>query len=66
MNKDFKFILGVAIGAAVGAAIGYAISSGKKDEWLDALEEKAGKAKNDLEEVIDKINTSVQGMVERV
>lgn len=65
MSDNFKFILGVALGAAVGAAVGYALSSDKKDEWLNTLEEKAGKAKEELEVVVDKINKSVQGIISR-
>ncbi len=66
MSSNFKFILGVAVGAAVGAAIGYAISSGKKDEWLEILKDKAEKIKDDLEMAADKINNSVQGIASRV
>lgn len=65
MNKELKFILGVAVGAAIGATLGYAISSGKKDEWLSVLEEKASKVKDDLEAVIDKVTTSLQAVVDR-
>ncbi len=65
MGNNVKFFLGVAVGAAVGAAIGYALSSGKKGEWLNTLEEKACKAKEDLEVVVDQINKSVQGIISR-
>lgn len=65
MSGNFKFILGVAIGASVGAAVGYALSSGKKEEWFDVLEEKVSKVKEDLEVVADKINNSVQAIVAR-
>lgn len=65
MNNNFKFILGIAVGAAVGTALGYAVASGKKEEWLGSLEEKAEKAKDELEIVIDKISKSVQGIVSR-
>lgn len=53
------------MGAAIGATLGYAISSGKKDEWLSVLEEKASKVKDDLEAVIDKVTTSLQAVVDR-
>lgn len=65
MGNNVKFMLGITIGVAVGTALGYAIASGKKDEWLEVLEEKAEKAKDDLEVVIDKINKSVHGIVSR-
>lgn len=52
MEKKSSNILPFLIGAAVGAAVGYLIASGKAEEILADLKEKAGQAKDELEKQI--------------
>lgn len=49
------FIIGAAIGAAAGVAVGYFLNSDKKDEYVNALKEKAGHLKDKASEFKDKV-----------
>lgn len=53
------FIIGAAIGAAAGVAIGYFLNSDKKDEYVNALKEKAGHLKEKASEFKDKVKNKL-------
>lgn len=48
------FVIGAAIGAAAGVAVGYFLNSDKKDEYVNALKEKAGHLKDKAGHLKDK------------
>lgn len=49
------FIIGAAIGAAAGVAVGYFLNSDKKDEYINAVKEKAEHLKDKASEFKDKV-----------
>ncbi len=75
-TQKSNFLLGIAIGAAVGAAVAYVLTSGKKDEWLNTINDTVGEVKDKLEDIltkgkeeiettVDKVNTSLYGLISR-
>lgn len=55
---DPKLLLGLVIGAAVGAAVGYFAATDKKEQFLDELNEVAGKVKEGFNSALSKYKES--------
>lgn len=59
MSNTGKTIAGFVIGAAVGVAVGYFLNSDKKDEYVDALKEKAEHWKEKATELSKKVKSKI-------
>lgn len=53
--KNGNLLLGLVLGAAVGAAVTYVLSTDKKDEILDAINDGYGKVKEGIKDAIAKV-----------
>lgn len=60
MSNSGKTIAGFIMGAAVGVAVGYFLNSDKKDEYVDALKEKAEHWKEKAEELTTKVKDKMR------
>jgi hypothetical protein len=55
MSNSGKTLAGFIIGAAVGVAVGYFLNSDMKDEYVEAVKDKAGKLKEKAGELKNKV-----------
>ncbi|MCC8170915.1 MAG: YtxH domain-containing protein [Parabacteroides sp.] len=62
--KNGNLLVGLLIGAAVGAAVTYVLSTDKKDEILNAINDGYGKVKDGIKDAIAKVKSESGAITE--